>query len=146
MNAERLIVKNRLLEKGLKVTPQRLAILEAIYSLNNHPTAESITEFIREEHPNIAIGTVYKVLNTLVDHSLVKRVKTESDSMRYDGILDQHHHLYCADSDRIEDYHDEELDHLLVNYFKDCRIPGFQIEEVKLQIKGRFAKDQIVRR
>jgi Fur family transcriptional regulator, peroxide stress response regulator len=146
MNAERLIVKNRLLEKGLKVTPQRLAILEAIYSLNNHPTAESITEFIREEHPNIAIGTVYKVLNTLVDHSLVKRVKTESDSMRYDGILDQHHHLYCADSDRIEDYHDEELDHLLVNYFKDRRIPGFQIEEVKLQIKGRFAKDQIVRR
>jgi len=37
-------IKNRLTEKELKVTPQRMAILEAIYKLNNHPTAEKIIE------------------------------------------------------------------------------------------------------
>ena len=49
-------IKNRLTEKELKVTPQRMAILEAIYQLNNHPTAEKIIDYIRQTHPNIATG------------------------------------------------------------------------------------------
>jgi Fur family peroxide stress response transcriptional regulator len=55
-------IKNRLTGKELKVTPQRMAILEAIYQLNNHPTAEKIIDYIRQKHPGIATGTVYKVL------------------------------------------------------------------------------------
>mgnify|MGYP002353168695 CR=1 FL=1 len=99
MTRDVLAIKSRLTEKGLKVTPQRIAVLEAIYSLNNHPTVDNITEFIRKDQPNIAVGTVYKVLDTLVENGIVKRVKTESDLMRYDGILEQHHHLYCAVSE-----------------------------------------------
>lgn len=131
-------IKSRLTEKGLKVTPQRMAVLDAIYSLNNHPTVENITEFIRRDQPNIAVGTVYKVLDTLVENGIVKRVKTESDFMRYDGVLDQHHHLYCSVSDRIEDYSDPELDQILGHYFHQKGIPGFRIDEIKLQLKGRF--------
>ncbi len=131
-------LRERLQEAGLKVTPQRLAILEAVLVLEDHPTAENIIEYIRDKHPSIASGTVYKVLDVLVENRLVNRVKTEKDIMRYDGVMENHHHLYAINSDRIEDYADEDLDRLLQEHFKHKRIPGFTIEDIKLQIKGRF--------
>lgn len=134
------LLKQKLAEKGMKITPQRMAILEAIYELNNHPTADNIIEFIRKTHPNVAIGTVYKVLETLVENGLIKKVNTDRDFMRYDGILESHHHLYCSTCDLIEDYHDAELDDLLRKYFENKHLPGFKPEEFVLQIKGTFNK------
>jgi Fur family transcriptional regulator, peroxide stress response regulator len=131
-------IRNKLIEKRLKVTPQRIAILEAIVQLNNHPTAENIIEFIRKNHPNIATATVYKVLDALVENRIIKKVKTEKDIMRYDAFLENHHHLYCSDSDRIEDYLDEELNEILEKYFERKGIPDFKIEDIKLQILGKF--------
>ena len=139
---DRGMIKDRIKEAGLKVTPQRLAILEAVYKLDNHPTAENIMNHIRRIHPNIATGTVYKVLDSLVDKQLVRKVKTEKDVMRYDGVMLRHHHLYCVESDRIGDYRDEELDRLLEEYFRNKKIPGFRIEEIKLQINGRFVSEK----
>ena len=140
MRAEEISTK--LNEKGLKVTPQRIAILEAIVKLNNHPTAENIIEYIGKNHPNIATATVYKVLDALVSNELIKKVKTERDIMRYDAILKSHHHLYCSESDRIEDYNDDELNEMLEKYFKKKGIRDFKIEDIKLQIIGKFIKNK----
>jgi Fur family peroxide stress response transcriptional regulator len=136
MSVDEIVTK--LNEKGLKVTPQRIAILEAITGMDNHPTAENIMDYIRKNHPNISTATVYKVLDALVDSGLVKRVKTEKDIMRYDAFLESHHHLYCSQSERIEDYVDEELNKLIAGYFENKVIPGFAIEDIKLQINGKF--------
>jgi Fur family peroxide stress response transcriptional regulator len=125
-------------EKGLKITPQRIAVLEAVLELGNHPTAEKIIEFIQKNHPNVAIGTVYKTLETFAENEIIKKVKTDKDIMRYDAILEKHHHLYCAESDRIEDYYDIELNTLLESYFKKKNIENFKIEDIKLQIIGNF--------
>ena len=131
-------IRSSLTGKGLKVTPQRIAILEAFYQLNNHPTADNIIEYIRKNHPNISTATVYKVLDAFVTCGLVSRVKTERDVMRYDAITESHHHIYCSDSDCIEDYNDHELNQLLREYFERKQISGFTIEDLKLQIIGRF--------
>ena len=133
-------LREKLVEKGLKVTPQRMAILEAIITLRNHPTAENIIEFIRKNHPNIATGTVYKILETFVEIQLIQKVKTENDVMRYDAEMSNHHHLFCKDTEKIQDYFDEEIDNLLRGYFKNNGIPDFQIEDIKLQISGKFTK------
>lgn len=133
-------LRNKLVDKGLKVTPQRMDILEAVYKLDYHPTAENIIEYIREKHPNIATGTVYKVLETLVQNHLIEKVKTDRDIMRYDGVIENHHHLYCTECDLIKDYVDEELDNILRNYFKKKSFPGFKIEDIVLQIRGKFDK------
>ena len=133
-------IRDKLVEKGLKVTPQRIAILEAVYTLNNHPTAEMIMNYIKDTHPGIASATVYKVLDALVENKLIKRVKTDKDIMRYDGILENHHHLFCSESEEIEDYMNEELDQLLATFFKKNGIDDFKIEEIKLQINGKFLK------
>jgi len=131
---------NNLKRKNLRITPQRLAIYEAICALKNHPTADNIIEFIKEHHPNIATGTVYKVLDTLVEKKIIKKVKTEKDIMRYDGFIENHHHLYCIKSDLIKDFVDEDLDKLLKEYFKKKKFPNFEIEDIVLQIKGTFGK------
>ena len=136
MKAEEIIA--RIIEKGLKVTPQRIAVLQAIFKLNNHPTADNIIEFIRKNHPNIATATVYKVLDAFTENGLIKKVKTDRDIMRYDAIMESHHHLYCSETDRIEDYKDEQLNTLLEDYFEKKGIPDFRIEDIKLQIIGKF--------
>jgi Fur family peroxide stress response transcriptional regulator len=135
-------IKNKLVEKGLKITPQRIAILEAIIKLDNHPTAEQIIDYVRKNHPNIATATVYKVLDALVDKGLIKKVKTDKDIMRYDAFLEKHHHLYSSDTERIEDYMDDELNDILENHFEKKGIPDFNIEDIKLQIIGKFIKSK----
>jgi len=134
-------IRDNLSGKGLKVTPQRTAILEAIIQLNNHPTADNVIDYIRNYHPNIATATVYKVLDALIANGLIRKVKTEKDVMRYDAVMERHHHLYCSESDRIEDFVDNELNEIVEKYFKKKKIPNFEIEDVKLQIIGKFLDD-----
>lgn len=131
-------IRNKLTEKGLKVTPQRVAILEAVITLNNHPTAENIIDFIEESNPNIAIATVYKVLEILVQKGLIRKVTTDREVMRYDSVLEKHHHLYCSTCELIEDYIDPELDMILNKYFEKKAIKGFKFETCNLQIRGTF--------
>jgi Fur family peroxide stress response transcriptional regulator len=138
MTANRL--KDKLREKGLKVTPRRLSILEAIVKLDTHPTAEEIIKFIRKRNPNIATATVYKALNIMVAKKVINKVDTERDIIRYDAMMETHHHLYCSESERIVDFVDAGLNEMVKHYFERERIPGFIIEDVKLQIIGKFEK------
>jgi len=136
MNSTESIEK--LQQKGLRVTPQRVAVLQTVSKLNNHPTAENIISSIRESHPNISVGTVYQVLDTLVESNLLEKVKTEKGTMRYDPVLSSHHHLYCNESDRIADYVDPELDKMIEAYFSKKKVKNFTITDIKLQITGTF--------
>ena len=136
LNSEQ--INQKLKDANLKVTPQRHAILEAVCRLGNHPTADMVIDYIRRTHPGIATGTVYKVLDTLVDNHLVRRVKTDKDAMRYDAIMESHHHIYCAETERIEDYFDKDLDEMLQAYFQKKNLHNFKIEGIFLQINGNF--------
>jgi Fur family transcriptional regulator, peroxide stress response regulator len=109
--------------------------------LDNHPTADNIVEYIRKIHPSIATGTVYNVLDVMVENKLVQRVKTDKDAMRYDAVMESHHHFYSAEKERIEDYFDEELDQLLHAYFQKKKLPNFKIEKIILQINGAFSDE-----
>lgn len=136
MNTE--FIAQQLKIKGLKVTPQRVAIYEAVVKLKNHPTADKVIDYIKNNHPHIAVGTVYKVLDSLVENQLLKKVKNDKDVMRYDAFLQQHHHLYCTETERIEDFEDSGLDHLISEYFKKKKIKGFKVKDITLQITGEF--------
>lgn len=124
----------------LRVTPQRVAVLEALHAFKSHPSAEEISKRVRTNHPNIATGTIYHILDTFTRAGLCRLVKTGRGAMLYDVIKDKHHHLYCEESERVEDYYDEQLDQLLEDYFREKRISGFDIEDVRLQIVGKFRK------
>jgi Fur family peroxide stress response transcriptional regulator len=129
-------------DKGLKITPQRVAVLEALYEIKNHPSAEEIRQKLHSRYPSIAIGTIYNVLDTFCEQGIIKKVKTDSDFVRYDVDMEKHHHIYCENCNHIENYHDPELDELLKDYFEKKRIPNFQIKEFNLQIIGRYNENQ----
>ena len=129
-------IRDKLANNGLKVTPQRMAVYEALLNINDHPSAERIKEYVSKKNPSISLGTVYKTLETFVDKGLITRVKTENDVMRYDPIIEKHHHLYDQKTDRIYDYYDDELNQLIFNHLKKKKIKNFKVEDIKLHIIG----------
>ncbi len=133
-------IRQILNENGLKVTPQRIAVYEAITKMSNHPNAENIIDYIKKKYPNIAIGTVYNTLDTFAEKGIITRMKTNGDVMRYDGVKHRHYHLYSADSKRIEDYYDEEINQFISEFIRKRKIPNFTIEDVSVQIIGKFEK------
>ena len=127
-----------LTQNDLKVTPQRVAVLEALMAIKDHPTADAVKEYVRKNHPNLALGTVYNILDTFCEKNIIKKVKTDKDFMRYDIEMHKHHHLYCEQCDYIENYYDGELDKILQEYFEKKQIPNFNIKEINLQIIGNY--------
>ena len=60
--------------------------------------------------------------------------------MRYDAVMDPHHHLYDEETGIIEDYFDDDLFVLIKDYFKNKPIDNFDMEDVKLKLIGNFNK------
>jgi len=125
-------------DAGFKVTPQRVAVMEAVFSIEGHPSSDEVSKYVKKRHPNIALGTIYNILDSLTDKGILKRVKTDRGVMLYDSVSRKHHHLYCNESDRIEDFYDNELDAMLEAYFTEKKISGFEISDIKLQLVGKF--------
>lgn len=140
MKLEYQNISQQIKQKGLKITTQRIIVLEAIYDLGNHPSTDEIVKFVQEKHPAISQGTIYKTLDTFVENKIIQRVETSGGIFRYDGITFMHHHLHEDGSSKIEDYYDENLNNILIDYFKNKNIPGFKVHDIKLHIKGEFTK------
>lgn len=131
-------IHHTLTSHGLKITPQRIAVLEAVLANDVHPSADIIAEMVRKKNPNIATGTVYNVLECFVEKGIIKKVFTRTDKMRYDGFTDTHHHIYIDDSDKIIDYYDDDLDRLLNEYFSKKNLKDFVIRDIRLQIQAQI--------
>jgi len=131
-------LRARLRDKGLKATPRRVLILEAITELNNHPAADEIVKYIRNRNLNVATATVYKALDIMVAKNVINKVETEKNRIRYDAITEPHHHLISTETGLITDYQNDEIHNILREYFEKNKIDEFEIEEIKLQITGKF--------
>jgi Fur family peroxide stress response transcriptional regulator len=128
--------REKLTKAGLKATHQRIVILESIQKMKNHPTAEYIYEQINPEFPTISLGTLYKNLETFVEKGLVAKVSTKEGQMRYDPRTDSHGHIHCSNTREIIDYYDEELNDLIVQFFKSKRISNLHIKNITLNINA----------
>lgn len=124
-------------DAGLKVTPQRINVLELLY-ISNHPTAEYLIDKIKEKYSSTSSGTIYHILDVFTEKGLVRKVYTRKGVMRYDAILKNHHHLHEEETDRIEDYFDDELFDLINDYFESKPVEGFNLTDVKVKLIGKF--------
>ena len=77
-------------------------ILAAVTKLRRHPTAEQVFMAMKKDHPNIALGTVYKHLNALADEGLLLRITEPGSPDRYDRT-ERHDHLICSRCGKIAD-------------------------------------------
>ncbi len=117
-------------EKGLKITPQRLAVYEILLRREDHPTVEEIYEEVKEIYPFVSLATVYRTVETLEDLGFIKRVAYWGSSVRYDANIQEHDHLVCIMCGAIMD--------LKIN--TGCKVPkkvnGFKVLSHSLYMYG----------
>jgi len=125
-------------EASLRQTPQRVVILATLLAEHTHPSAEDLHLRISPQLPSISIGTVYRTLESLVEASIVRKVRSESGTMFFDANTDPHHHLYDPEAARIADFEDPHLHTLIADYLQQHPIPGFDVRDFQLHINGSF--------
>lgn len=105
---ERTQVETMAQVKGLKMTPQRRAIVDYLQQAKHHPTAEEVMGAVNERFPMTSRATVYNTLNWLKEAGLV-HVVWEGGSVRFDPNTDYHHHFICRKCGGVRDVASELL-------------------------------------
>lgn len=83
--------------KKSRNTRQRAVILDLLKQRCDHPTAETVYKEARRVIPNLSLGTVYRNLNFLRDHGLVREIRpSDGGSSRFEGIVSPHAHFHCV--------------------------------------------------
>jgi Fur family ferric uptake transcriptional regulator len=89
--------------KFQRKTRQRQVILEELLKLNSHPTATELYEIVRKRLPKISLGTVYRNLELLSQSGAIGKLEIGGREARFDGDLEQHHHVRCIYCGRVDD-------------------------------------------
>ncbi|HHV62715.1 MAG TPA: transcriptional repressor [Firmicutes bacterium] len=90
-------------EHGLRVTPQRIAIYEALAGTKEHPSVEALYDRLRPRHPGLSLNTIYKTLQAFASAGLVRKLATHEDMHRYDANPEPHTHMVCIECGRVDD-------------------------------------------
>jgi len=88
---------------GLKLTPQRLAIVRELAEDESHPTAQELYERLRPTLPTMSFATVYNTLDALTAAGLCATLALSPGSGRFDPNMDPHHHLVCDHCGSVRD-------------------------------------------
>jgi Fur family peroxide stress response transcriptional regulator len=96
-------------ERGLALTPQRLAIYQALAGDDSHPSAEEVYRQVKPSLLSLSLGTVYRTLELFEEHGLIARVQVTGNQARFDANQDAHSHLVCVRCHRVIDVHDPQL-------------------------------------
>lgn len=122
-------IAQKLRSEGFKVTPQRLAIFQALYDFDKHPNAESIYRNLHPSYPTMSLATVYKTMEIFEKIGLVRILNVGGDSCRYDYDVSPHPHIRCAVCGRIDDLKGIDIEeiHHTVHAMSDYEVLGGQI-------------------
>jgi len=96
-------------ERGYKVTPARLAILD-IFTKSKKPLSAEMVYKKLDREKNINEVTVYRTLATLEKSGVLNRADLRKDSLYFELADEHHHHLVCTNCDRVEDFENLEIE------------------------------------
>jgi Fur family transcriptional regulator, peroxide stress response regulator len=120
-------------ETGVRITPQRHAILEYLIHSMAHPTADDIYKALEGKFPNMSVATVYNNLRVFREVGLVKELTYGDASSRFDYVTSDHYHVICDECGRIVDFHYPGLDEVeqLASH-----VTGFKVRNHRMEIYG----------
>lgn len=98
-------VIGRLRSEGLKVTPQRIAIVRYLEDNFQHPSIDEIYRDVSRNFPTLSLATVYNTMDTLVRISEVRPIILNSERKHYDPDTRPHHHAVCDNCGKVNDVH-----------------------------------------
>ncbi|MCB5934758.1 peroxide-responsive transcriptional repressor PerR [Caldibacillus thermoamylovorans] len=118
---------------GVRITPQRHAILEYLINSMAHPTADEIYKALEGKFPNMSVATVYNNLRVFKDVGLVKELTYGDSSSRFDFTTHDHYHAICESCGKIVDFQYPSLDE--VEQFAS-HVTGFKVSHHRLEVYG----------
>ena len=122
--------------RGVRLTPQRIAVFRVVVEDLSHPTAEAVHRRILGDLEAMSLGTVYRTLDFLVGAGLLRRVSTPESIARFDANCAPHQHLICRSCGLMRDWEETELRGLRL---PRATVPGFQAESLDIRIVGLCA-------
>ena len=117
----------------IKKSRQREAILQCLVNRYDHPTAETVYLSIKDDFPNISLGTVYRNLGVLEENGQLMRIPMDNGSDRFDPNVVPHYHFLCRKCGCLQDVPMTALDSL--NQLAQAHIDGI-VESHALLFKG----------
>ena len=121
-------------QKNLRITSQRQAIIDTVFSTSQHFTAEQLLEWSRQRDRTVSRATVYRTLPLLTESGLVREMDFGKDYKFYDPNYahhPHHNHIICQDCQKIVEFNSDKLEELENEI---SRRLGFSIQEQRLQI------------
>ena len=115
----------------IKVTPQRLAIVE-LMDIHGHISVRDIFAKIQANFPSLSLATVYKNINAMVENSFIKELKIVGQDAKYELIKEEHSHMICTQCGKVDDIQLETSD--LVS--DATKISRYNIDESNIQFFG----------
>ena len=110
---------------ALKYSRQREAIKDFLATRKDHPTADMVYLNVKEEFPNISLGTVYRNLTLLADIGEIVRIKVGEGTDHFDANAELHYHFICTNCNSVIDLEMDEISH--INEVANAQFEG-QIE------------------
>jgi Fur family peroxide stress response transcriptional regulator len=118
---------------GVRMTPQRHAILSYLMDSMSHPTADEIYKALSPIYPSMSVATIYNNLRLFVEAGLVRELTYGDDSSRFDSDLSDHYHAICKTCGSIVDFN---YPPLLEVERTASRVTGFVVEGHRMEIYG----------
>jgi Fur family peroxide stress response transcriptional regulator len=121
-------------DTGVRITPQRHAILDYLIQSMSHPTADDIYKALEGKFPNMSVATVYNNLRVFREVGLVKELTYGDASSRFDFVTTEHYHVICEDCGKIVDFHYpglNEIEHLA------SHVTGFEVSHHRMEVYGK---------
>ena len=120
--------------KGLKVTPQRIAIYNMLSMTKEHPNAETIYKTLEPTHPTMSLATVYKTLDFFKGIGLIQELNVGEGSARYDATPESHPHVVCTYCNNVADLPVDGLDDLRGQI---AHLTNYQLETEQIIFYGK---------
>jgi len=97
------MAKNLLQERNIRLTPQRLELIDMLSKENRHWTVEELYQLLNEKMPSVSITTVYNNVHLFVDIGLVKEIQFGEGLSKYEWKKSDHYHIVCSECGEIVD-------------------------------------------
>jgi len=97
--------RRRIQRSKLRLTPQRVAVLDYLLGTDLHPTVDEIHGALENDFPNISTATIYNNLHVLCENGLARELTFGNTSSRFDGDTTNHYHIICTNCKKVIDFH-----------------------------------------